>query len=590
MLTNILAVYVNCNNRETVLSMKKSILFCFAVCLAAGINAQFSFTNSSSLLNGSYHSGGVVGVVDMDGDGLDDIIIFDYSQDLVIEYQTPSGTFTREDYGASSTLKQWGAAVGDIDGDGHKDVFSGGKYDGVHVVSISQLGVYTRDSLLNGNMFMQCANLADINNDGWLDAFGCHDDAESRIWLNDQSGNLNFSNVIDFTTIPASDMSGNYGSCWTDFDQDGDIDLYIAKCRSGVNDPTDPRRVNVLYVNDGSGNFSNEAPQRGIDLGDQSWSADFGDIDNDGDFDLVVTNHDNNIRLFENDGSGNFSEITTGSGIGITGFFLQSIFRDFDNDGYLDLLVSGGFGSSYLFKGNGDGTFSDESTAIQSSDELHSFGVGDLNHDGFLDYYASYGDVYVDPDPIHEDILWINDGNSNNWAAFNLEATVSNASAVGTITRIYGPWGVQVREVRAGESYGINNSFDAHFGLAAATMIDSVVFNWPSGIVDRYSNISAGSYFTAVEGQGLSIGLEESDPLDLVSVWPNPSNGIFNLTLNGTSGDVHVEVIDVSGKLVWTEARAQNNMSMDLSALNPGVFLLRIQLDEQIIIKRIVRH
>ena len=492
--------------------------------------AQVSFTNSSSLLNDSYYSGGVVGVVDMNNDRLDDIVIFDEADHIFIEYQNADGSFTQVDYGNISPANQWGAAIGEIDGDGHKDIFSGGSYDGVHCLQITGVGQSIYTALNNGAMFMQCANMADIDNDGHLDAFGCHDDAESRIWINDGTGLLDFQTVIDFTTNPASDMSGNYGSTWTDVDHDGDIDLYIAKCRQFVNDPTDPRRINVLYINDGNGNYSNEATARGVDFGDQSWSADFGDIDNDGDNDLLVVNHDNTAFLYENDGNGYFSDITAGSGVAVTGFFLQCLMRDFDNDGYLDIIMSGG--ANHFFTGNGDGTFNDQSSAIAWNDDLHSFGLGDLNADGFIDYYASYGETYVNPDFDHQDELWLNDGNSNNWVAFELKGTISNPSGVGATTRIYGPWGIQTREVRAGESYGINNSFTAHFGLGAETLVDSVVINWPSGIVDTYYNVNAGSYYTAVEDACLAPDVD----ITLSAAQPVVCTGGTPLTLSANPG------------------------------------------------------
>ena len=78
---------------------------------------------------------------------------------------------------------------------------------------------------------------------------------------------------------------------FTDFDNDGDIDLFIAKCRQFINDPYDPRRVNQLWVNDGNGNFTEEANERGLVFYEQSWTVDFADIDNDGDFDCLITNH-----------------------------------------------------------------------------------------------------------------------------------------------------------------------------------------------------------------------------------------------------------------------------------------------------------
>ena len=232
--------------------------------MAFSANSQ-SFSNVNNSLPGSYNSGGCVGVVDMNQDGLDDIVVLDGSTNLFVLYQVGDGTFVDEFYGEVSGSNQWGMCIADVDNNGHNDVFSGGAYDGVHYVRIYSQGDYEHVQLEDGSMFMQGCNIADINNDSWLDAFGCHDDAESRIWANNEEGNLDPANDwIDMATTPESDNSGNYGSVWTDFDRDGDIDLFIAKCRQGVQDPFDPRRINALFVNDGMGNYTEDAADRGL--------------------------------------------------------------------------------------------------------------------------------------------------------------------------------------------------------------------------------------------------------------------------------------------------------------------------------------
>ena len=560
-----------------------------AACLLnTATQAQTSFVPSNNLLNQTFNSGGCVGVADMNGDGLDDIVHMNLSRTVMIEYQNPDGSFTLYDYGQVSSSNQWGMCIGDVDNNGHNDVFSGGAYDGVHLLMIDAVGESQLLSLPQGNMFMQGCNMADMNNDGWLDAFACHDDAESRIWGNDGEGVLVPQNGwIDMATTPASDNSGNYGSVWCDINNDGHLDLYIAKCRQGVSNPNDPRRINMCFMNDGNGNFTNEAMERGLVVFSQSWTADFADIDNDGDMDCLITNHDNTLILLENDGNGYFTDITAGSGLEIAGFFLQCIMKDFDNDGFVDVLYAGGVHGYH--KGNGDGTFTLVPGMFPYTDTMHSFAVGDLNNDGFLDVYASYGNGYVNPDMNNPDILWLNEGNDNNYIAFNLEGTVSNKNAIGARVEIYGPWGIQMREVRSGESYGINNSFQIHFGLGQETEVEEVLIKWPSGIIETFEDLEGSQTYTVVENtcitQPIAIAVDgpavlcEGSTLTLTApvgesyLW---SNGAQTQSIEvGTAGAYSVTVTQVGGCPAVAPAifvELEPDQTPEISALGDVIF------------------
>ena len=347
----------------------------------------------------------------------------------------------------------------------------------MHVQHITAPGVSNTLELADGSMFMQACNWVDIDNDGVLDVFGCHDDALSRMWQGNEDGTLSpapqFIDLTDYDLqdYPGNDHSGNYGTVWTDFDSDGDIDLFIAKCRQFVNDPQDPRRINQLWVNDGNGGWTEEALERGLVLYEQSWTTDFADIDNDGDFDCLATNHSSTIQLLENDGTGHFTNITAGSGLEVTGFFLQAKMDDFDNDGFVDLIYTGG--ADGFFRNNGDMTFTEVPNVFPWNDTMHSFASGDVNRDGQLDVYASYGNSYVSPDNGNPDILWVNDGNDNHWIAFDLEGFESNIDAVGAKVELTGDFGTMVREVRGGESYGITCTFACRFGLEPARDCDA---------------------------------------------------------------------------------------------------------------------
>lgn len=474
-----------------------------ACAFATAAAAQISFTKQTSLLQTpAYHSGVAISVLDVNGDGLDDIARMDQGSILSLELQTsPNQPFIHHPVADLPGGSQWGMCAGDMDNNGFVDVLAGGYLDGVKIVGFSADGsTFNIQNMNSPETFVQGVNFADINNDGWLDAFVCHDDGVARIFANDGAGNFSYQpNWIDLTTVPSSDNSGNYGSVWTDVDNDDDLDLYIAKCRQGVNDPTDPRRINQLFLNNGDGTYTQDVTNTaGLRIGAQSWTADFGDFDNDGDFDCFITNHDVPSMLMENDGSGHFTDIAASAGIAsaITGLPLQGVFSDFDNDGYVDIVVAGS--EQHLLHNNGDKTFTVVPNPFDNN-AMESFAIGDLNHDGFQDIYGGYAEIYTDPSTI-PDVLWMNTGNNNHYFGLNLRGVQSNRNAVGAKVILYSALGIQMREVHSGQSYGIQNSMQIHFGMGQLTAIDSVEVRWPSGHVDKLIEPAVDQYLTLQEG------------------------------------------------------------------------------------------
>lgn len=466
--------------------------------------AVIAFSDSSTQLTTSVYSGVSMGVVDMNGDQLDDIVRLDDRKEMYINYQLPSGGFTEVNHGNFGNGNHWSMCMADFDENGYNDVIAGGAYNGVYARQANANGTsYTTSPLPQGVMFLQGSNFADINNDGHIDIFGCHDDDESLKWKGDGAGNFsNSPNLINTTTNPSSDNSGNYASMWTDYDNDGDLDMYLSKCRQGVTNPADPRRINMLFQNDGLNNFTDVSAAAGLKDSAQTWLSDFGDIDNDGDLDVVIINHDMDSRLMENNGDGTFTNITAAAGLAgqINLVGVQGFLRDFDNDGDLDLLVTGS--EHKMFINNGNKTFTEDQNGFYSGTEfMESCAIGDLNNDGFLDVYGGYANIYNGPSNI-SDKLWLNNGTpGNNFFFVNAVGTVSNINGIGARVELYGPWGMMIREVRSGEGYGVMNSFSQHFGLGTSTTIDSVYVRWPSGIVDRVINPTANSSETIVEGQ-----------------------------------------------------------------------------------------
>ncbi|MBK9175127.1 MAG: VCBS repeat-containing protein [Flavobacteriales bacterium] len=543
-----------------------------ALLLPAALQAQTAFTNSTPLM-GASNSGGCMGVVDMNGDGRDDIAKLNNARQLVVDYQNADGSFTTVVYGNMSGSGQWGFAIADLDNNGHKDVVSGGSYDGTHYYRITSVGNGTLSDLNGPDIFTQCMSIGDVDNNGRADIFSCHDDGAPSLWFTNASGVPVSNNAyVNWATNPTSDMSGNYGSCFVDFDNDGDQDLYIAHCRQGVNNPDDPRRWNRLFVNNGSNQYSDQAAAYGVQIRNQSWTADFGDIDNDGDFDMVVTNHDANIQLLENDGTGHFTDITSGSGVEYGGFMLQSKYVDFDNDGYVDILIAGGV--EYYFKNNGNKTFTRITGLFPSNKAMHSFATGDLNNDGFQDVFANYGSNYITPDNNNADRLWVNDANANHWFGVRLQGTVSNRDAIGARITIIGPWGTQIREVRSGESYGMVTTFAGLFGLGAHTTIPTLTVRWPSGSTEIFTNLAADQYINIIEGTCISptaLITPIGDPVlcgggDQVQLSANAgfeylwSTGATTQTINvSTAGNYSVTIDDGNGCTATTSYFVQSS-------------------------------
>ncbi len=482
-------------------------------CLLVSVgHAQISFTNQvANLGDPTHYSGVAVTINDVDNDGLDDIVVLESGQNLKIEFQKMDGVWNLFDTGVQmDNSSAWGMAVGDATNNGFSDVFSN-KFGSLpdYARSNGTGTAYTRSELPSYSLATQCVNLADMDADGDLDFFSCGDTGPSGIWENDGNGNFTYSgdNIIPMTPTPNPnwpdwDGSGNYGSTFTDYDLDGDLDLYITHCRQISTTPDNPKLINQMFINDGNGNYAEDFTNfNQLRIGAQSWTTDFQDFDNDGDFDAFITNHNTYNMVLENI-NGVFTDITSSSGVvDVVSTPIQGLMRDFDNDMYVDIIVTGSGGTSYaLYRNNGDKTFT-RIPGVFGSSGMYSLAVGDLNHDGFLDIYGSYANLYTNPSNT-PDAVWINDGNDNNWLAVDLEGTISNRSAIGAVVRMYGPWGMQVREVRSGESYGICNSLTSYFGLAQNTQIDSVVVNWPSsGIRQVVENPAPNQFLTIIENQ-----------------------------------------------------------------------------------------
>jgi PKD repeat protein len=241
-------------------------------------------------------------------------------------------------------------------------------------------------------------------------------------------------------------------------------DLFIAKCRGG----SGTAKFNELHRNNGNGTFTNVSVQANLYDPVQTWSSAWNDYDNDGWMDVVVgasSNADGMHKFMHNNGDGTFTDITAGSGLdNFMDMSIEYVTYDFNNDGFTDVLTDG-----FILYNNGDKTFSSQSYPIQVGP------VGDLNNDGFMDVHSG-------------NYTYINAGNTNNWLKVTLEGTNSNLNGIGARVEVYGSWGKQIRDVRSGVGFRYMGTLNTHFGIGAATEIDSLVVKWPSGNVDVICN------------------------------------------------------------------------------------------------------
>ncbi|MEM7573885.1 MAG: FG-GAP-like repeat-containing protein [Bacteroidota bacterium] len=454
------------------------------------LTAQIAFTDATTqLANEAFYSGAAIGVVDLNGDGLDDIVRARSNTGVVIDLQNPSGgEFTNQLTVASLSGTVWSLCASDLNNDGINDLCIG-TYGQPTVLTSNATDFYSR-SLLSQFVFPQGLNTVDMNNDGDLDIFVCHDVGLSTPYAGDGNGGFTYElNLMPAFSDGNSDNSGNYGSLWTDYDNDGDLDMYMSRCRGGVGDPTDPRRMNNLYRNNGDGSYTDVAVAAGLRPFVQSWATDFVDLDNDGDLDVVMVNHQATSRIYEQTSPGIFTDRSAETGIDlVTGWNgIQVFAEDFDNDGDLDILMTAA-GGHFIMENNGGFDFSfNHSLDLVATANIQSAACGDLNNDGFLDLLVGHSNGLVGSGSVPDQLL-LNSTNDNNWLRVRLNGSMSNPNGIGARLELYGDWGMQIREMRSGESYGIMNSLTDQFGIGSHEEIDQLIVRWPAGSVTTIEN------------------------------------------------------------------------------------------------------
>jgi len=470
-------------------------LFLLIYICSSGLYSQVEFVNSGqSLEPGSF----TMGFADVNGDYRDDLVIQGEDRMVHVYIQTENQDFIKAKIIDLEGSNDWSLSIFDLDNDGQKEIVTSGYYRGTQLIKFTNSVDFETiiETIEPGEIFAQNSNAIDINNDGYLDYFVCHDDGDSQMYINDGQGSFNKDvSMFDFKTTPSSDGSGNYGSIWVDIDEDDDLDLYIAKCRRFVSSNTDPRRINQLHINNGDGTFTEKAVEFGLASGEQTWAADFADVDNDGDLDCYMVEHSGDYMLYENTDSifvprpNYIMDPISGSGY-------QGFFSDLDNDGLVDIIIAGD--DDYILWNKGGFNFEKDFIVIPGNRELASLALGDANLDGFTDFMTTYSigsNVSTIPNE-----LWINEGNDNNYVKISVEGTESNREGVGARIRVYSSLGTQLRTVTSGEGYGVVNSITQSYGLGQDNIIDSLKVTWPSGQEDTFFDLKINTHYIIHEG------------------------------------------------------------------------------------------
>jgi len=533
--------------------------------------------------------------------------------------------------GGAGTASQ-GLSFADFDNDGDADVYIVNAPDAANALfendgsgnfSAVSAGPAVTDATTSFS-----ATWGHFDDDEFVDLFVAN--------LNQQNNslyrNLGNGSFESLTTEPATNDGGNsFGAAWVDYNNDNRVDLHV------VNDSQNPA---FLYRNTGNGL---EKITTGEIVTDNAYSLSsaWSDYDNDGDMDVFQPNTSPNY-LYENKGDGTFTRITSGDVVSGFASSRAGAWGDYDNDGDTDLFVANS-GVDYFYDNNGDGTFTRifDGPLVTGNNNSRGALWGDFNNDGYLDLFVLYQsdagfflnngsgsfieiaaltssgftaaqgmatadvdqdgrlDVMIsDASEAAPNYMLMNSVPSGNWLRLQLEGRPANRSAIGARARIKtsqsNRW--QLREIPAQSSLASQNDAVLHFGLATASVVDSLIINWPSGSTELFTNIQANQKLQIAEQFVASVEPEPgiASEFFLSQNYPNPFNPETTIRYGlPNSSTVTLEVFNLLGQKVSTlinESQAAGNYQLKLSAADfvSGVYVYRLTVGGQVFSRKMV--
>jgi len=509
-----------------------------------------------------YDNDGWLDIYLVNGSTLDAIVGKVASPHAALFHNNHDGTFTDVTAKAGVANDRWGlgCAVGDYDNDGYPDLFVTNiganrlyhnNRNGTFTDVATKAGVALDSSSPEGTVDHTGVTFGDYDGDGRLDIFVAgyiHFDltpshAEGSVSTNSPlcryhgisvmcgprgltgAGDHLFHNNGDGTFTDVSQKAGvgdphkffGLGAAFVDVNNDGKVDLVVA------NDST----PNFLYINKGDGTFDDQSFPSGFALNGEGREVSnmglaIGDYENKGNVSIASSVFSDDYKiLFQNDGHGNFSDVSFDAGIAQPSFPFVGFgdaFLDYDNDGWKDLMFINGhvypdadknpdWGMSYaqrplLFRNLGTGKFelvpAVEGTGLAITTVGRGAAFGDLFNDGKIDVVING----LDGAP---HLLKNVNSDIHHWVEFKLVGgPKSPRDAVGATIYLTAGGMRQREDVISGASYLSNNDMRSHFGLGDNTIVDQVEIHWPSGAVEKVHLTATDRIFTVEEGKGIT--------------------------------------------------------------------------------------
>ncbi len=490
---------------------------------------------------------------DFNNDSYPDLFLCTMSDSNLFFTSTESGVYRRENteqlFPGSTDARC--AAWADYDNDGDPDLV---------VIRFGLTNILYKnngDGTFTGQTGSPVAELArtssgvawgDYDGDSWLDLIVTNRDQANELYHN--NGNGTFARID--TGVIATDNRSSITPAWIDIDDDRDLDLYITNTFSDNN---------FLYINNGNGHFVRNDTSIISTDGKHGSGPSWGDYDNDGDLDLFVSNTNTepgeNNALYRNDGAGKFTRMANVPLSNDNGVSAGSCWGDIDNDGDIDLVVANGefIGARknfiYLNKGTGEFERLTDEPAVEDLGQTDGISLIDWDGDGALELFIANRD---------RNCAAYENKSSGNWLAVECTGTTSNRSGIGTIVRIKASInGMDTWQMRLVSSNAGRRSSDGliqHFGLGDATIVDSLVLIWPSGLIETYTNIEPNKFLALIEGEATALCDHSDDPhrpaaFVLFQNFPNPFNPVTSISWQLSAAvQVELSLYNVLGKKV----------------------------------------